>query len=239
MWAGSRRVFVQRIGWLAGVLAAGFVLGAAVAGGGSSSGSTQSVAPDVGEIRVVGDESGPVSIRNGVGVGFSHDERGAVAAATNLVLALEQAAAVEQQQAVDAYGTLAASASRETLTAEMSLAWEALRDSVSANGPRAPSLFVRTIPVGHTIVRYSSEQATIDVWLLTLVAAEGLAEPLASWETATVELTWEDDDWKVWSATSSPGPTATWTSSAASTPVDEFLDSVEDFEGYRYATSAN
>jgi hypothetical protein len=227
-----------RIGLIVATLAVGIALGGVLGGGLSRStpSATQAVGPDVGDIRVGANDAGPHDKVDGVGVGFTHSEDGAVAAATNLILTLEQAGNTDRGNAIRAYEILAADGSREFLAAEMGKAWDALHGTIKANGPVATSLFMRTVPVGHQVARYSDDRATIEIWTLTVIAADGMSEPLATWETAVVEVVWEADDWKVWSATSNEGPSPAWALSDV-TSVEPFLSAVESLEGYRYVAS--
>ena len=229
---------VRRIGFILAAIAVGMVLGGFLAGGfgtGSGARATEAVGPDVGEIRVGGTSSGPSDKVEGVGVGFTRTEEGAVAAATNLVLTLEQAGTTDRSNAIRAYEILAAEGSKQALAADMAATWDALHGSIAVNGPIDSSLFLRTVPVGHEIVRYSPDRATVDVWTLTVVAAAGMREPLASWETATVEVVWEQEDWKIWSALSIEGPSPAWAESNPSATAT-FLASVDALEGYRYVS---
>ena len=229
---------IWRIGLLLLAVAFGMALGAFLSGGLSDSdeaGAATPIGPDVGDIRVAADPAGPSDKVNGVGVGFAHDEDGAVAAATNLVLTLEQAATTDRASAVRAYETLAADAARSELATDMGAAWDALNSGVATNGPPSSSLFLRTIPIGHETTRYDDGRATVEIWTVTVLAADGMVEPLATYETATVELVWEDDDWKIWSASSADGPVPAWTDPA--TDTTSFLGTVQQQEGYRYAAS--
>jgi len=225
-----------RLGFILAAVAVGMAIGGLLAGGFSgdaTAGATEAVGPDVGDIRLGVTAAGPFDKIDGVGVGFNQSEEGAVAAATNLILTLEQAGNTERNMAVRSYEILAAEGSKEFLKAEMAEAWDALHGSIVANGPARSSLFLRTVPVGHQLTRYSNERATVEVWTLTIVAASGMTEPLATWETATVEVVWEADDWKVWSARSAEGPSPAWAAEEVSA-TDPFLISVDQMEGYRY-----
>lgn len=229
---------IWRIGLVLVAVAFGMAIGAFVSGGLSSAneaGAAVPVGPDVGDIRVAPNPAGPTDKIEGVGVGFIHTEDGAVAAATNLVLTLEQAAASDRASAIRAYEILASEASRTTLTDEMGQVWDTLNQSIAVNGPPASSLYLRTIPIGHGLTRYSDDRATVTIWTMTLVAADGMQEPLAGFETATVELVWEAEDWKIWSATSASGPVPGWAEQP--TGIDVFLDGVEELEGYRYVSN--
>lgn len=229
----------KRVGFVLAAVCLGMVVGGFLAGGfsRSSGGSTtQAVGPDVGEIRVGAASAGPNDKVDGVGVGFSADRDGAAAAATNLILTLEQAGTTDREQAVRAYEILAAEGSRESLAADMGATWDALHGSLTRNGPPNSSLFLRTIPVGNQVTRYSTERATVEIWTLTIVAADGMREPLATWETATVEVVWENEDWKVWSARSVEGPSPAW-ADAATTDTTTFLTVVDQLGGYRYVSN--
>ncbi len=230
------------LGWstvvagLFGALATGVIVASMARGGAdteAAAGSERASGPEVGEIRIGADQAGPTRTSGGVGVGFSHDEAGAAAAATNLVLTLEQAAQVDRSSAIAAYETLAAEASRQALGAEMAAVWDALRAGLDDNGPPGARLFIRAVPVGHALVRYSPERATVEVWALSLLVADGGLRPVSRWETASVELVWENGDWKVWSVTSRQGPTPAWSAEAVTAP-EEFLVEMSDLKGYRY-----
>ncbi|MEM7337672.1 MAG: hypothetical protein AAF467_03425 [Actinomycetota bacterium] len=227
-----------RIGPIILALLVGLVLGGVVAGLSGTTGPTaaDAVGPDVGEIRVGANTAGPFDKVDGVGVGFAQSEEGAVAAATNLLLTLEQAGTTDRANAIAAYRILAAEGSSDYLAGEMGSAWDALHTTIQANGPIQPTLFLRTVPVGHAVTRYSPERATVEIWTLTLVAAAGMRQPLSTWETATVDVVWENDDWKVWSATSAPGPNPSPSDGIAVTPTELFLNDVETLEGYRYVS---
>jgi hypothetical protein len=229
---------IWRIGLVLLAVAFGMALGAFLSGGLSEAeeaGAATPIGPDVGDIRVAADTAGPSDKINGVGIGFTHSEDGALAAATNLVLTLEQAVTTDRSSAVQAYETLAAEASQETLARDMGAVWDALNNGVATNGPLNSSLFLRTVPIGHELTRYADDRATVEIWTLTVLAADGMVEPLATYETATVELVWESDDWKVWATSSTTGPVPAWTDPATTT--DSFLTSIELLEGYRYAVS--
>lgn len=229
---------IWRIGFILAAVAVGVAIGGVLAGGSSgSSGASaaEPIGPDVGDIRVGATPAGPHDKLEGVGVGFNRSEEGAVAAATNLILTLEQAGNTDRGNAVRAYEILAAEGSKQFLADEMAGAWDALHGTIVANGPVNSSLFLRTVPVGHQLTRYSEDRATVEIWTLTIVAAAGMREPLATWETATVEVVWESDDWKVWSALSAEGPSPAW-APAEITATDPFLAGVDELEGYRYVS---
>jgi hypothetical protein len=71
-------------------------------------------------------------------------------------------------------------------------------------------LVARTVPVGVTVQSYSSTQAVVDVWAVSIIglAGESSTRPISeAWNTATVTLRWADGDWKWASMTQRDGPT--------------------------------
>ncbi len=245
------------VGLLAVALIAGTVLPTALSAVLSDSGGTTVVpspttggnGPDVGEIRVGPDPAGPTNTRNGIGVGFAHNRAGATAAATNLILTIEQAGQATRTDAVAAYQTLASAAAAPDLGADMGAVWDSIHAGLDVNAPPGAALFIRAIPIGHNLTRYSEERATVEIWTLTLVVAPGGARPIATWETATVELVWEPDhgpdlgagaegrsDWRVWSVATRAGPAAGW-AAVPVTNVNQFLTEMTELEGYHYVAN--
>jgi hypothetical protein len=127
----------------------------------------------------------------------------------------------------------------------MAAVWDAIHNGLDTNAPPGAALFIRAIPVGHDMIRYQPDRATVEVWTLTLLVGSGMTRPVATWETATIELVWQTDnsgdgeavgDWKVWSVATRPGPSAGWDAVTVST-VPDFLSAMTDLEGYRYVTN--
>ncbi|MEL7157927.1 MAG: hypothetical protein AAFN30_15220, partial [Actinomycetota bacterium] len=113
---------MRRFGLLLAAAAVGMVIGGFLSGGFNSAAGprpAEAVGPDVGDIRLGPTAAGPSHKIEGVGVGFTRSEDGAVAAATNLILTLEQAGTTDRDNAIRAYEILAADGSQDILAADM------------------------------------------------------------------------------------------------------------------------
>ncbi|MFJ2833583.1 hypothetical protein ACIPC1_39600 [Streptomyces sp. NPDC087263] len=83
--------------------------------------------------------------------------------------------------------------------------------------PAGATFVNRTMPVGTVLKRYSTAEATVDVWCSGLFGITGRnvtqIPVTTSWFTMTMTLRWTDDGWKMTESTQEDGPEPT--SSAA------------------------
>jgi hypothetical protein len=185
-----------RLSWLvlAGLLlvvGAAFVIGRATASDSS---------PEQTDERDAEDGAGPSGTTNGVPVGFSQSEDGAVAAATIFARAI---ATIPLD--TDAYKeTIRTLAAPEWLSDAEALADNSLTFLVERYGQGAASTFS---PIKYRIQKYSDTSATVALWGVTLGSGPKVQQPEESWVTGTIELVWVDDDWRVAGQSSSVGPT--------------------------------
>jgi hypothetical protein len=153
---------------------------------------------------------GPVGERGGVPVGWSHDEAGARAAAVTYVGLGGRLAVAGPLTRLDMvlglstrrYGSdLAARANREfaELLAKMGELGIPPAGLVWSEHP----LTVRTETLAAARVRAS-------VWSVLVFAARDRSVPRQVWRTFTVEVLWEDGDWRVddWATAIGPSPSA-------------------------------
>ena len=54
---------------------------------------------------------------------------------------------------------------------------------------------------------HTTDRARVSVWMVRVLSRPGVVVPQSSWVTETVELVWEDGDWRLWSDESTQGPT--------------------------------
>ena len=87
------------------------------------------------------------------------------------------------------------------------------------NGPYA----TYQSPVLVRIDSFDDDEATVTLWLVSVVMRRGIAEPQSTWTTVSLTLSWERDDWRLASERSIDGPTPDQS-------VDEAPISVEEFE---------
>lgn len=153
------------------------------------------------------DRAGPGATRevHDAPAGFAATRQGASAAAIAYTATLSQRLLyLEPPAAEAAVRAIAARASADTLVADAAAGLRAAREPL-AQGSGATWWAVR--PLALKIDAYSPQRARLSVWLVRVLSRQGVVVPQSSWVTETVELVWEDDDWRLWSDTSTPGPT--------------------------------
>ena len=105
------------------------------------------------------------------------------------------------------------------------------RTSLTADGGQVVWLVA---PLGTRIEAHSLERARVSVWVVRVVASGGSqaggVRPVAGWSTLTVDLTWRDNEWWVWSLASLPGPAPMLRTTAAPSTSTEFTTRLAGFE---------
>jgi hypothetical protein len=148
---------------------------------------------------------GPTREVDGAPAGFARTRAGARAAAIAYTAMLSQRLLYfEPAAAAAAVSAVAASASEATLVADALEGLEAARTPL-AEGTGATWWVVE--PLAVKVEAYATDRARLLVWLVRVLSRQGVVVPQTSWVTETVELVWEDGDWRLWSDTSTPGPT--------------------------------
>jgi len=143
---------------------------------------------------------GPIGLRGGVPVGYTHDRAGAATAAVNTLQALTQAG--QGRVRMDAVVT--------ALTARDP--GPGLRQSIEIgrDRPEDPTV-VNLIPVAASVSGFSSTAAHVRVWTLALspsaVTTDAPTSVMTAWATHEVDLVWQRGDWKAKEIASHPGPT--------------------------------
>jgi hypothetical protein len=146
-----------------------------------------------------------------VASGFSPDASGAAEAATSYLSTLERlvhtgpvdrATALRRLSASDA-GTVVQNALDGLATLD-ALTTEARRTQPDAR------LVLREAPVAYDVSTTGAARARVRLWTVAVVLIEGRTEPREVWSTNTVDLVWEDGDWRVadWARRLGPVPTA-------------------------------
>ena len=148
---------------------------------------------------------GPARELDGAPTGFARTTAGARAAAIAYTATLSQRLLYfEPADAEAAVRAVAASASEATLVADALDSLEAARTPL-AEGTGATWWVVE--PMAVKVEAYATDRARVSVWLVRVLSRQGVVVPQTSWVTETVELVWEDGDWRLWSDTPTPGPT--------------------------------
>jgi hypothetical protein len=148
---------------------------------------------------------GPSRDVDGAPAGFARTREGVRAAAIAYTATLSQRLLYLQPTAAEAaVRAVAADASADTLVADALASLRAARDPLAA-GTGATWWVVE--PLAVKVEAFSAGRARVSVWLVRVLSHQGVVVPQSSWVSETVELVWEDHDWKLWSDTSTPGPT--------------------------------
>jgi hypothetical protein len=105
------------------------------------------------------------------------------------------------------------------------------RTSLTADGGQVVWLVA---PLGTRVEAHSLERARVSVWVVRVIASgtpqAGGVRPVAGWSTLTVDLTWRDNEWWVWSLSSLPGPAPMLSTTAAPSTAADFTARLAGFE---------
>jgi hypothetical protein len=105
------------------------------------------------------------------------------------------------------------------------------RMSVGADGGQIVWLVV---PLGTRVEALSVERARVSVWVVRVVASGtpqvGGVRPVAGWSTLTVDLSWRENRWWVWSLSSLPGPAPMLSTTVAPSTAADFAARLAGFE---------
>ncbi|MGE0136880.1 MAG: hypothetical protein AB7L17_10655 [Ilumatobacteraceae bacterium] len=166
---------------------------------------------------------GPSSTLFGVPGGWSHDEAGALAAAVSAVSLTGEIARAGFITRTDMIETLASGRFGPTLAAESAAQLGEMSGELGAAGVAAQSVTFSELPLTASVVHADRASAEVEVWTVCVITVADVAAPRQVWRTVTVELVWEDADWRVdgWSTVSGPTPALAVSAPVAAT--DEVL----------------
>lgn len=169
---------------------------------------------------------GPNAVKAGMPVGFAGTEDGAIAAAATYAAASQRWLYFTDDEIAAAVAALATPAAAERLTVEVTSEIALARDELARSSGRVWWL-VR--PMATRVEFATAATARVSVWTVTVLSAAGVAVPQTEWLTVTVDLAWQDGDWRVDGVRSTPGPTPMlspkddpWTSDRFDTGLDGF-----------------
>jgi len=102
-------------------------------------------------------------------------------------------------------------------------------------------------PLGTRVESVEPDRARVQVWVVAVIASGGNAlrhratggneeiaadggyTPTATWTTVTVDLSWLDGRWWVWSVMSNAGPTPMLNNTSRPVTSDEFVHALDGF----------
>ena len=136
--------------------------------------------------------------------GVARSEAGAVAAAVSYAGASQRWLYSTDEQIAAAVAEIATPDSVDQLTDEILADIGSARDDLAESPGR---IWWLVHPLAWRVDRYDADEATVDVWLMTLLSASDVAVPQTEWLTATLELEWADGAWRLDAVRETPGPT--------------------------------
>lgn len=135
---------------------------------------------------------------------FARSETGAVAAAVSYATASQSWMYLTDDDVVEAVEAVVAPESRDELVARVVDDVRLLRDQLQeASG----TVWFVVAPLATRLDAYSSSHAVVRVWVVQVLAADGVAIPQSGWQTLTLDLRWHDGGWRVAGVDEAEGPT--------------------------------
>lgn len=151
-----------------------------------------------------GEGAGPREWVEGVGVGFSRDEAGAVAAAVSYATAAQSWLYLSDDQIEESAAAVTVGDARDRLVGELVDQVRMLRGELArASG----TVWFVMAPLATRVDAHSPERAVVRVWLVRVLSAEGVAVPQSGWQTLRFELEWDAGDWRIANTAEVEGPT--------------------------------
>ncbi len=181
---------------------------------------------------------GPSSSDGGVPVGFTRSPEGAAAAASSYLSTLHSLVLLDPSERESAVRRMAAP-SAESVVVQALESMEALDQILAEARSELPGarVLLREVPVAYDVEQFDPDRARVACWSLGLVLVEGRTQATEVWSTNTVDLVWEQGDWRVWSWSRQPGPVPAVAADGASEPA-QLLSAIEGWEGFRYVPSS-
>jgi hypothetical protein len=168
--------------------------------------------------------SGPTTVIDGVAMGYSPDAAGAEAAAREFVRASGALVAMAPAEAVAAQRVMAAAAIEEDLVVSRSAELENIWGS-TGNG----DVSYWFTPIASRASLTDPGEALAEVWYMGVLRSP-LTPGMQWWRTATYELVWEDEDWRIARESEIAGPIPTLPSGETPTSAAEMDALLEGFD---------
>ncbi|GAB2936352.1 hypothetical protein [Streptomyces mayteni] len=206
-------------------------------------GSGEGGSPDRAQATAPSGEPPVDTSTNGIPVGHPQTEQGAQSAATNYAVALGGTEMFDPQRRPTIVNTVYAPDVAAAQAAEYERTYTdpqfLTRIGLSEVGtaPSGTTFVARVNPVGTNTVEFDGTTARVAVWYSTLFGLAGAdsRNPVTEgWYTATYDLVWVENDWKITDFDEQEGPAPVGRDQRAST-AEEMADAVEQFGGFTYA----
>lgn len=179
------------------------------------------------------------TVKDGVPVGYPRSRQGAVAAAVNYQVARSSPgyftdAALRRQ----VLQTVMATSSLPSQLEQDNQGTAALLRALGVTTQTAPDMVMRSAPLGTRVDAYTTETATVDVWMSEVVGVPRDNSPMpvsATWSTYTLILQWQSGDWKAAAIKRSDGPTPLVATDSVPSSTGVMQSANSEFEAPPYA----
>ena len=176
---------------------------------------------------------GPAGVVDGIPAGFARTREGAIAAGAAYVATGQPLLDLDPVAAERAVRRIAASGYADRFAAETMRQLRAAREAL--NRGRGPIIYRQAV-VAHRVEAFEPGQARVAIWNVGVLTREGVAPPQAAWAISTLDLVWEDGDWRIWAETIVPGPAPILNDSAAPATTAQFTGALEGFVDFARAS---
>ena len=182
---------------------------------------------------VPGTGAGPARVTEGVPVGYSRSEEGAVAAAANYTRVLGDKANLDPAFGERAYPQFAVPAVAEDL---LRRSRESSASGIGKEAVVGEGVALRGAPLGYRVESYIDDAATVSVWYVAVGVGPPHLPMTTAWGTDRISLAWLDGDWKIADISSSAGPEPP--SSVADPADSDLAAAINGFTPFTYAPAA-
>lgn len=153
-------------------------------------------------------------------------EEGAVNAALQLIAASQQWLYLDAEPLTAALRDVTAPEARDDLAGELTAE---VRQAQNALRPSTGRVWWVVRPLAWRVESYDGARATVSVWTVSVLSAEGVALPQSEWVTTELELRWGSSGWALVSVRDSAGPTPQLGTGDTPWSADEFDDALAGF----------
>ncbi|MGP3951257.1 hypothetical protein [Streptomyces sp. 7N604] len=179
------------------------------------------------------------TVKNGVPVGYPRTKDGAVAAAVNYQTARSSPGYfTDEAQRHQVLQTVMSRAALPGQLEQDDTATKAMLAALGVTAKTAPEMVMRSAPIGTRVSAFSSDTATVNVWMSEIVGvpSEKSAMPVSgTWSTYTLILQWQDSDWKVATINRADGPTPLIAADSTPSSTSQMRSANEEFDAPPYA----
>jgi hypothetical protein len=111
-----------------------------------------------------------------------------------------------------------------TLTADSAAQLDKMAGELDDAGVTPATLLFSELPLTAQVVTADDTASQVQVWSVLVIAVPGSGAPRQAWRTVTVDLAWDQGDWRIDGWAARPGPTPALATEAPIASVDELVE---------------